>query len=1377
MGPLPRRLLRSLGVLPLVGLLALVCAAGRADRVPTSPGDEYGRTIQPLLKQYCLTCHSTKLKKGSLDLERFVTLDQVRKDLKPWQQLIEMVEAGEMPPKNKPQPTADERRQLLAWTHGFLDAEARARAGDPGYVPLRRLSNAEYDCTIRDLTGVDLRPTREFPADGAAGEGFTNAAEALSDVSPALLAKYLRAAKQIAGHAVLLPDGFRFSPTATRRDWTDESMAHIRRFYADFTGDDGRLPLQPYLAATVRHRDALLSGKTSLDAVAEKEKLNRKYLVILWQTLTDTAPSQPLDRIRLHWRQASEKDVAGLMGESAAWQAVLWKFVPIGSYRYGNTIHQLPNDPAATGRQPLRLAFKPVPGQSEVTLYLTTRGSAEGQAIWQRPRFEGAGKPPLLLRDYAQYAAAYEIDFPTVFTDTPKYLAAARAAVEDRKGTVEDLAKKQNLDPAFLKRWLDVLDLEPADSRANADNPGKPIPLVPVELLTEKSRQNANRPAINGWHRPGAELPVLITNASDTVEHVPGKIEPHHVAVHPTPTEFVAVAWKSPAAGSVRVSAAVMHAHPACGNGVAWWLEHRRGSRAGLLAEGALDLGGAVKIPEKTLKVEKGDLLILAVDARNGDHACDLTEIALTVTDKEQSTRTWDLAADVADTVLDGNPHADRQGNKDVWSFVRGPSKPTNLIAGPLVPAGSVLDRWRKVALDPAQRTEAARLAEQARSLLCGARPPSEKDPNRLLYDHLVSVESPLLTGLDWKHFRKPAAYGLEAARFARSADGVSLTTGTNEVVAVRLPAALFRDRVFVAEGQLAPATQDQLVSFQARTTPPAADAPWDGTSPVVASPTGAAYKQLLQEYAAFRRGFPQFVCYPHIIPVDEVVCLKMFHREDEPLIQLFLDDAQTRRLNHLWEEHRFISQQPVAENNYLPQFIGFVTQDQPKELLAYFEGQRETFRKRAEEFEKDVEAAIPKQLDQLLDFAAHAYRRPLQEKEKSGLLALYRTLRQKGAAHDEAFRDVLARVLVSPAFLFRIETAPPGKEAAPVNDWELATRLSYFLWSSAPDPELRRLASEGRLHDPKVLAEQTQRLLHDGRARELAVEFGTQWIHVRGFDEFNEKNEKLFPTFDLALRQAMYEETIRFFQDLFQSDRPVTNLLDADYTFLNEILAKHYDIPGVKGPEWRRVDGVRKYGRGGILAMASVLSRQAGASRTSPVLRGNWLSETLLGEKLPRPPPNVPRLPEEEGTDRLTMRQQVERHARAPECYVCHQRIDPFGFSLERYDAIGRRRDRDLGGLAIDVHAKLKDGAEFDDLDGLRTYLLTKKKDVIVRLFCRRLLGYALGRAVTLSDQTLLDEMVRELDRNDGRVSAAVLTIVRSPQFRMIRGGEFASE
>jgi hypothetical protein len=531
----------------------------------------------------------------------------------------------------------------------------------------------------------------------------------------------------------------------------------------------------------------------------------------------------------------------------------------------------------------------------------------------------------------------------------------------------------------------------------------------------------------------------------------------------------------------------------------------------------------------------------------------------------------------------------------------------------------------------------------------------------------------------------------------------------------------------------------------------------------------------MLAGFAEFRQVFAWFLCFPNVVPTDEVVSLKMFHREDEPLDRLFLNAEQKKRIDHLWNEHRYISRQPVVENNYLPQFIGFVTQDQPKQLLDYFESQRPVFKKRANDFVKDAVAAEPTHLVALADFAARAYRRPLQEKEKTDLTELYQKLRKKGVPHDEAFRGVLARVLVAPAFLFRIEKAPAGVKPGPVDDWELASRLSYFLWSSMPDEELRQLAAAGKLRDPKVLADQTRRMLKDDRLRSFAIEFGTQWIHVREFDTLKDKNEKLFPTFTPPLRTAIYEESILFFQDLFQSDRPATNLLDADYTFLNDALAKHYGIPGVSGPQWRRVDGVRKYGRGGILGLASVHAKQSGASRTSPVLRGNWVVETLLGEKLPRPPANVPILPDEDASDKRTTRQMVEKHVSVASCAACHVRIDPYGFAFENFDPIGRWRVKETGGLPVDAKAKLRDGAEFEGIDGLRTYLLTKKKDVIVRLFCQKLLGYALGRATTLSDTSLIDEMTSELAKHDGNVTAAVLTIVRSPQFRMIRGQDAA--
>ena len=1041
-----------------------------------------------------------------------------------------------------------------------------------------------------------------------------------------------------------------------------------------------------------------------------------------------------------------------LAAEVASWQTALWKFQVIGSYRYGQVERQIANDPPVAAVQTLKYAVKPVPGQSEVTLHLSARDvlpTGKGSVVWQRPRFETPGQPPLLLKDYATFGPQREVDFAVLFAKADKYLAAV----------ADPNANRDGLDPEFLKRWSEVLALKPGPVDAAFTKPLRVIPAGAISLLDDALPKDPNQKSINGWKKKGTDLPVAVSNSSDAVIRIPGMIQPHGIGVHPMPQEYVAAAWTSPVDTAVSLAATVTHAHPACGNGVAYRIEHRRGLKASVLAEGPVAYGKEVKASGLTAKVQKGDVLLLVVDAKNADHVCDMTGLAFSIAETDKPQRKWDLGKDVADSILEGNPHADSHGNKAVWSFVRGASIPGNAVAGPLVPADSVLGQWKAIALDPVKRADAAKLAEQVRKLLTGPRPAQDKNPDRVLFDNLASFDSVLLQGLELAKLGKPSGtFGLPANRFTDA----NLGAESGSTIEIRLPASLFRDREFVVEGKLDGAA-DRAVEFNL-----------EGAKGLVATPNGAAIKQLLQGHAEFRRLFPPFLCFSEVIPTDETVSLKMFHREDEPLRRLFLTEEQTKRLDQLWTDHRFISRQAVAENDYLPQFIGFVTQDQPKELLNYFESQRPVFQKRADEFEKDVQAAIPKQLDALLAFSAKAYRRPLAAQEKDELLGLYQAIRKKGTTHDEAFRAVLSRVFVSPAFLFRIEQPPAGKEPGPVNDWELASRLSYFLWASVPDDELRALAAAGKLREPKVLAEQTTRMMKDPRARALAIEFGTQWLHVRGFDEFNEKNEKLFPTFDAKLRAALYEESIQFFQDHFTNDRPISSILDADYAFLNEPLAKHYGIPGVTGPEFRKVDGVKKYGRGGILGLGSVQAKQSGASRTSPVLRGNWVVETLLGEKLPRPPANVPKLPEEEGgADKLTTRQQVEKHAKAPECAVCHVRIDPFGFALEKFDTIGRFREKDLGGLAVDSKAKLKDGTEFEGIDGLKSYLLAKKKDVIVRLYCRKLLGYSLGRAVALSDTTLIDDMVAALNQNGGRVSAAVQTIVRSPQFRLVRGSE----
>ena len=312
------------------------------------------------------------------------------------------------------------------------------------------------------------------------------------------------------------------------------------------------------------------------------------------------------------------------------------------------------------------------------------------------------------------------------------------------------------------------------------------------------------------------------------------------------------------------------------------------------------------------------------------------------------------------------------------------------------------------------------------------------------------------------------------------------------------------------------------------------------------------------------------------------------------------------------------------------------------------------------------------------------------------------------------------------------------------------------------PD-DLLRAAGERGFSDESLL-EQMHRMLRDPRARRLAIHFACQWLHLRDFDQNDEKNEQLYPEFE-TLRGDMYEETVLFFDDMFRGDGSILDLLNADHAFLNDALARHYGMEGVSGPDFRRVDQVRVHGRGGILAMATVLASQSGASRTSPILRGNWISETLLGEKLPNPPSGVPQLPDQVPSG-LTARQLIERHSSVAACANCHARIDPYGFALEQFDAVGRLRAG-----KVDTRTTLVDGTQIEGLDGLRNYLLNQRRDDVVHQFCKKLLGYALGRQTQLSDEPLLQHMKDQLAEQDYRFSVAVEAIVLSPQFRNIRG------
>lgn len=1055
---------------------ALFLAAQQAARAePASEtldtlAQEYVREIQPLVTRYCLECHATAKRQGELDLEQFATAADLRTGTKIWLKVVEQLDNGEMPPEKAERPTTEERKQLRGWVGRYLDAEALAHAGDPGPVVLRRLNHVEYTWSIRDLTGVDLNPAREFPVESAAGEGFTNVGNGLA-MSPALLSKYFDAAKQLADHAVLLPGGFRFSKYTTRSDWTDELLAEIRAFYrqrvriselglgtsvgvANLHGDCrmgqmGRIPLDVYFAATIAERDAIASGDKSLADVAAERGLNARYLATLWASLQSNESSLLLNGLRQRWRDARPDDAAALADEVALWQRGLWSFNPISLLgRKASRSRWLEAENPLVTQQELRLKCPPVAeGTTDadfvVTLWANDAGDGNDHdfVLFRQPRLVADQQPDLLLCD--------------------------------------------------------------------------------IESLPEFDR------GLFGKHPDGhlIEAASLCVQAPQAVViRIPGAVA--------AGKELVVDAELEPASGRE----------------------------------------GSVQV----------DLVAGVAEARSGLQPSTVTMTLSTVT-----------------------------------------------------------------ALYPDQ--------------------------------HTITWQHPILIAQD-----SPLRPGLEAAL--------------------------------------------------------------------------EAHRQL----------FPASICYPQVVPADEVLTLTQFYREDDHLIRLLLDETERARLDGLWADLRYVSQEPLKLSEVLDSLVETL-RGHPQE--GGVDPLVEPLHQRAVEFRQLVLANEPKQVQAIIDFAARAYRRPLEVAEADQLRVLYQQLRSEELSHEEAFRLTLARVFVAAPFLYRLEASPAGSRAANISDWELASRLSYFLWSSTPDEELRRLAAAGELSRPEVLQQQTRRMLRDERIRRLATEFGCQWLQIYEFSTTESKSEQAFPEFN-SLRDDMYEESIRFVTDLFQQDASLLSLLDADHTFVNERLAKFYGLDGVSGETWRRIDGLRQQGRGGILGLSSILARQSGTARTSPILRGNWISEVLLGEKLPRPPKDVPQLADTVPGG-LSERQWIERHSSDAACAKCHQRIDPFGFSLEGFDGMGRRRMVDVAGQPIDTKTRLPDGRDIDGLAGLREYLLEVRRAAFIHQICRKLLGYALGREIQLSDQPFLAELEQKLAEHAYRSSVAVEMIVSSKPFRMIRGSD----
>jgi hypothetical protein len=539
------------------------------------------------------------------------------------------------------------------------------------------------------------------------------------------------------------------------------------------------------------------------------------------------------------------------------------------------------------------------------------------------------------------------------------------------------------------------------------------------------------------------------------------------------------------------------------------------------------------------------------------------------------------------------------------------------------------------------------------------------------------------------------------------------------------------------------------------------------------------------------------------------------FYRDDTPLMELILDDQAKKQLDRLWTEFDYMAaytsrtwvqyffnqageidgkgaeseaiRPPGHEvtdefvinqmkDKYLVKALADPNNDPAAaEAIKYhFTGINATLRG----LEKMHTDAEPKHLDAVLKFAARAYRRPLTKAEQDDILANYHKLRDKNAlSHEDAIRESIAGILMSPDYCFRIDLAPgsPVTGVKPLSGYALASRLSYFLWSSMPDAELMKHAAAGDLSKPAVLIAEARRMLKDDKALGLVTEFGGNWLDFRHFEQYNSADRERFPAFTNDLREAMYQEPIHLLADAFRNDRSALDLLYGNYTFVNPTLAKFYGMPDVKGPDgkpakedtWVRVDNADRYQRGGLLPMAVFQTQNSPGLRTSPVKRGYWVVRRVLGEVIPPPPPVVPELPADESKSDLPLRDKLAQHRSNPVCAGCHARFDSLGLAFEGYGPVGDLRTKDMAGRPIDASSTFPGGIQGAGYEGVLSYVRDHRQADYLDNLSRKMLAYALNRSLVLSDEGLIDEMNTRMAANGYKMSALVEAIVTSPQFR----------
>jgi hypothetical protein len=1117
----------SVRLLVLTVLVALP-AASRAD--------VFHDRVEGFTKKYCFSCHNSKKAKGGLDLGRYASDRDVTGDFRRWHDVVEFVRKGQMPPSDKLQPTLEERNAAVEAIEAILLVEAKKNAGDPGFVPPRRLSNTEYDLSVRDLTGVSIRATAEFPVDPAGGEGFDNTGEALG-MTPTLLNKYLGAAQFVSDHLVLKPHGIAFAPFPVtsyneRKKLTEQAILDFYRSHA--------VRIDDYLEAAWRYRHRASADRgVSLEAWAERYKLSAKYLALVSRTLDEA------------------KTGTGYLKELG----FKWDSLPAPTK-------------AVDVPQELREL------QRFVAFLQTQLCQREPQLI-----VANAGNWPIGHLGLRAKVAAGRDKFDLASLKTRQLFKFGR--LQSKKGA--------NAAETVLYLRIDL---------ALETTPG--VVVVSRSAFTKSDTFTQNKKEIENQGQESLRA-VLEREAPDVARRLAfGK--------HPDGGELApdVFAIKAPAVLEIPLPAAAVAA-----------LQGKQ-----LLVDCELDMKAS---PESAFHVQA------AVAKR-----------------PEAMPRTG------AELLI-------RPESKTAKDFV---------VSG---------ERF------------------------CAA------FPNRFFYVN--------------------DSRGLAA--------GFHLVEG------------FFRDDQPLVERVLTQAERDEL------------DRLWQELDFVTLS-----VETLLRGFVWFERSER------HVLTDKRFD----FLREDDPLLveEELLSKFERIYLGKLSVKLIDGEMRPEKENPTFDLVHGFF--QRVRAGLAVY---KETLKRAEEPALADLEG-----------LAARAYCRPLRSDEAAGLRRLYERLRKQGQGVEEALRGTFAAVLMSPHFFYRIPSVAAGATSQPMADDALARRLSYFLWSSLPDEELLKAAQGGKLQDEQVLRAQVRRMISDPKVEAFAREFFGQWLRYRDFLATDPIPAGTYPGYDAALRQSMFEEPTRLIAHLIRHDQKIDELLHSDATFVNETLARYYggaietqfrnqradelkrrglSAPADPKADWYRVEGLTSLGRGGLFGMPVILTKNSAGQRTSPVKRGFWVVHHLLGQHFPPPPADIPELPKTEKESAKTIREMLAQHTTQKQCAMCHVHFDGLGLTMEGFDAIGRARTKDLAGRKIEAIGPLPGGKNADGVGGLIEYVEKHRVKEFERNLCRKVLGYALGRSVLLSDQPLLEEMENKLHA-EGRFSALIESVALSPQFRRQRGRDFAA-